>query len=135
MRKEVAHRGSLHTHQQTVWELPDESRVPVAKHPGFGRYFWALFEAAAGRDLMTSFDRPRAESPSALTPKLVAASATTTIPKDPNSDFAPIVEPLSVAPEHYQASREIERQTRPLRLQTRDEGLLRQSSFKHLFRN
>ena len=68
--------------------------MPVAKHPGFGRYFWALFEAVAGLDLMTSFDRPRAELSSALAPKLVAASTTAIIPKDPKSDFALIVEPL-----------------------------------------
>jgi hypothetical protein len=68
--------------------------VPVAKHPGFGRYFWALFEAVAGLDLMTSFDRPRAESSPALATKLVAASKTAITPKDPKSDFALIVEPL-----------------------------------------
>ena len=47
-----ANRGSedqANSHrQQTVWELPDASRVPVAKHPRFGRYFWALFETVAG---------------------------------------------------------------------------------------
>ena len=53
--------AGLHTHQQTISGLPDASRVPVAKHPRFGRYFWALFEAVVGRDLITSFDRPRAE--------------------------------------------------------------------------
>ena len=68
--------------------------MPVAKHPGFGRYFGALFEAVAGLDLMTSFDRLRAESSPALALKLVAASTTAIIPKDPKSDFALIVEPL-----------------------------------------
>jgi len=79
--------------------------VPVAKHPRFGRYFWALFEAVAGLDVMTSFDRPRAESSPALT--LVAASTTATIPKNPTSDFTAIVKPPSVASARYHASREI----------------------------
>jgi hypothetical protein len=83
--------GLLDVHQQANWRLPDVSRVPVAKHPPFGRYFWALLEAAAGRDLMTSLDRPRAKSSPALKPKLVAASATAMTPKHPTSDFAFIV--------------------------------------------
>jgi hypothetical protein len=78
--------------------------VPVAKQPRFGRYFSALFEAVAGRDLMTSFDRPRAESSPALTLKLVAASTTAAIPKTPASDFMPIVKPPSVASARYHAS-------------------------------
>jgi hypothetical protein len=85
-------RGGLDIGQQAIWEFPDVSRVPVEKHPVFGRYFWALFEAVAGRDLMTSFDRPRAES--SPPPKLVAASTTAIIAKDPNSDSVLIVEPL-----------------------------------------
>jgi hypothetical protein len=68
--------------------------VPVEKHPGFGRYFWVLFEAVMGRDLITSLDRPRTKSSPAQAPKLVAASATAAIPIDPNSDFVLIVEPL-----------------------------------------
>lgn len=81
-------RRQCQTHQQTVWELPDVSRVPVAKHPGFGRYFWELFKPVMGRDLMTSFDRPRAKSSSASALKLVAASMIATIQKGINSDFA-----------------------------------------------
>ena len=81
-------------HQQTVWEFPDASRVPVPKHPDFGRYFWALFEAVTGRDLMTSLDRPRARSSSAHAPKPVAASTAATIPNELKSDFTVIVEPL-----------------------------------------
>jgi hypothetical protein len=79
--------------------------VPVAKHPAFGRYFWALFEAVTGRDLMTSFDRPRATSSPAKAPKPVAASATAAIPKAPNSDFALIVEPFPRLPKCYRANR------------------------------
>jgi hypothetical protein len=78
--------------------------VPVAKHPRFGRYFWTLFEAVAGRDLMTSFDRPRADSSPALT--LVAASTTAAIPQKTASDFTAIVKPPSVASARYHASRE-----------------------------
>jgi len=88
--------AGLHTHQQTISGLPDASRVPVAKHPRFGRYFWALFEAVVGRDLMTSFDRPRAESSPALT--LVAASTTAIIPKNPTSGFTLIVNLLRLRP-------------------------------------
>jgi hypothetical protein len=73
--------------------------VPVAKHPLFGRYFWALFTTVAGRDLITSFDLPRAESSFALTPKPVAATTTAIAPKDANIDFALIVKsPFSYAP-------------------------------------
>src|SRR6185312_11543688 len=68
--------------------------------PCFGRYFWTLFEAVAGRDLMVSFDRPRAESSPALTLKLVAASMTATIPTDPASGFTLIVKPPWVASRH-----------------------------------
>jgi hypothetical protein len=103
----VRRRGGLHTLQQAIWGLPDVSRVPVAKHPRFGRYFCALFEAVMGCDLMTSFDRPRAESSPALTLKLVAAITTATIPKGPASDFTLIVEPPSVAPAGYHARCEI----------------------------
>jgi hypothetical protein len=39
---------------------------------------------------MTSFDRPRALSSPALAPKLVAASTTAIIQKDPASDFGVI---------------------------------------------
>src|SRR3954469_3017125 len=86
--------------QQTVCELPEVSRVPVAKHPLLGRYFWALFTTVAGRDLITSFDLPRAKSSFALTPKLVAASTTAMTPKDANIDFALIVKPpFSFAPQ------------------------------------
>src|SRR5438034_4457446 len=86
-------RRGLHTYPQTIWGLPDVSRVPVAKHPRFGRYFWALFEAVVGRDLMTSFDRPRAESLPALALelKLVAASTAAIMPKDPTIDFTLII--------------------------------------------
>jgi hypothetical protein len=77
--------------------LPDASRVPVAKHPGFGRYFRASFEAVAGRDLMTSFDLPRAKSSPALTPKLVAASRTVMI-ENPDSKFVLIVDPPASVP-------------------------------------
>jgi len=88
--------AGVHTHQQTISGLPDASRVPVAKHPRFGRYFWALFEAVVGRDLITSFDRPRAESSPALT--LVAASTTAIIPKNPTSGFMFIVNLLRLRP-------------------------------------
>jgi hypothetical protein len=47
----------------------------------------------AGRDLITSFDLPRAESSFALTPKPVAASTTAIAPNDANIDFALIVKP------------------------------------------
>ena len=98
--------------QQTVWELPDVSRVPVAKHPLFGRYFWALFTTVAGRDLITSFDLPRAESSFALTPKPVAATTTAIAPKDANIDFALIVKPpFSYGPARYHAGREIKHRT------------------------
>ena len=85
--------------EQSIWGLPDVSRVPVAKHPCFGRYFWTLFEAV-GRDLMTSFDRPRAESSPALTLKLVAANTTATIPTDHASGFTLIVKPPWVVFRH-----------------------------------
>ena len=75
--------AGLHTHQQTISGLPDASRVPVAKHPRFGRYFWA-------------FDRPRAESSPALT--LVAASTTAIIPKNPTYGFMFIVNLLRLRP-------------------------------------
>jgi hypothetical protein len=88
--------AGLHTHQQTISGLPDASRVPVAKHPRFGRYFWVLFEAVVGRDLITSFDRPRAESSPALT--LVAASTTAIIPKNPTYGFMFIVNLLRLRP-------------------------------------
>jgi hypothetical protein len=81
--------------------------VPVAKQPRFGRYFSALFEAVMGRDLMTSFDRPRAESSAALTLKLVTASTTAIIPKNRTGDLTLIVEPPSVVSAPYHASRKI----------------------------
>jgi hypothetical protein len=105
--KERPTDAGLNTYQQAIWGLPAVSRVPVAKHPCFGRYFWALFEAVAGRDLMTSFDRPRAESSPALTLKQVAANTTATIPKKPTSVFTLIVKPPSVASARYHTGREI----------------------------
>jgi len=86
--------------------------VPVAKHPLFGRYFWALFTTVVGRDLIISFDLPRAESSFALTPKPVAATTTAIAPKDANIDFALIVRPpFGYASARYHAGREIKTQT------------------------
>jgi hypothetical protein len=109
MQAQNAWIRQIRIRQQTVCELPDVSRVPVAKHPLLGRYFWALFTTVAGRDLITSLDLPRAKSSFALTPKLVAASTTAMTPKDANIDFALIVKsPFSFAPAGYLPGREIE---------------------------
>jgi hypothetical protein len=71
-----------------------------------------LFTTVAGRDLIASFDLPRAESSFALTPKPVAATTTAIAPKDANIDFALIVKPpFSYAPTRYHAGREIKHRT------------------------
>jgi hypothetical protein len=87
-------------------ECPSQSTRSSADTSGH------CFTTVVGRDLIISFDLPRAESSFALTPKPVAATTTAIAPNDANIDFALIVKPpFSYASARYHAGREIETQT------------------------
>jgi hypothetical protein len=79
IRKEAANRAGLPdaVQRQTIWVFPAASRVPVPKHPCFGRYFCA--SAAAGRDLV-----PSVIVPSALALRLLAARKAAAATNDTN---------------------------------------------------